>query len=669
MADKKMEDLAAELQLKSEAQDFAGTFKIIEENKDVLTSNLQAAGVREILKKATKDRLLLSFVESAGFGVRPLADSIARLEKLMLLTPGTRVLNVAWGLGEVKRLDYFYRRITVDFKMRKGHQLTFDAACETLVIAPEDHILVTDAADPARVAAMIKEEPGEFVKAMLKSFGDMPVVRLEEECAKQGFVKSANWKSFWDRARADLKKDRLVEIPARRAEPLHLKASAETYGDSWFTAFAQMTDPKSILSSVKELEGTGRLKALDEESKAKISDRLAFALKGARGVDDALYARLAFCVDALKLETPPVSKCRAYLWEGNRYLAAARDLPARDTGNLVVFLTAENREEAKHMLFASMPEMCFSLLMETLGFFSNDADCEEAVAALLKSPHPPATLVTCVLGRYDNFKKWSRIPGLLVILQHAVALGEGKQSGETLRMQNMIRRLFSDKAWLEDIFGRLTAEERVLLFERFQASVAWDPATHRTITVRMTKLDGGLVSRMAKKVERKVEERVTSQRSYNEKKAAYDRLITVDMPANTKRIEFARSYGDLSENAEYQYAKDEQRALLQKQSLMQKDLDDVKPTLFDGVEADEVRAGTIAVVSAGGAERTYVILGEWDNEPSLNVISSKTKIALNLLGRKAGDAVELADADGNAVAAEVVRVEPLTDELKAWIKG
>ena len=240
-----MEDLAAELQLMSEAQDFVGTFKIIDENKDVLTSNLQATGVKEILKKATKDRLLLSFVESVGFGTRPLSDSLARLSKLMALTPGVRVLNVAWGLGEVKRLDYFYRKITVDFKMRRGHQLTFDAACETLVIAPEDHILVTAAADPNRVAAMIKEEPGEFVKAMLKSFGDMPITRLEEECAKQGFVKSANWKSFWDRARADLKKDKLVEIPARRAEPLHLKASAETYGDSWFTAFAQMTDPKS----------------------------------------------------------------------------------------------------------------------------------------------------------------------------------------------------------------------------------------------------------------------------------------------------------------------------------------------------------------------------------------------------------------------------------------
>ena len=669
MAEKKMEDLAAELQLKSEAQDFAGTFKIIDENKDVLTSNLQAAGVREILKKATKDRLLLSFVESSGFGVRPLADSLERLGKLMSLTPGVRVLNVAWGLGEVKRLDYFYRKITVDFKARKGHQLTFDAACETLVLAPEDHILVTAAADPGRVAAMIKDEPGEFVKAMLKSFGDMPVSRLEEECAKQGFVKGANWKAFWDRARADLKKEKIVEIPVRRAEPLHLKASAETYGDSWFTAFAQITDPKSILSSVKELEGTGRLKTLDDESRVKISDRLAFALKGARGVDNSLYARLAFCIDALKLETLSASKCRAYLWEANRYLAAARDLPARDTDNLVVFLTAENREETKHRLFAAIPEMCFSLLNETLNFFSGDADCEEAVAALLKSPHPPATLVTCVLGRYGTFSHWAKLPNLPVILQHAIALGEGKQSGETLRMQNVIRRLFADKAWLEDIFGKLSADERALLFERFQASAAWDPATHRTITIRMTKLDEGLVSRMARKAERKVEERITSQRSYNERKAAYDRLVNVDMPANTKRIEFARSYGDLSENAEYQYAKDEQRALLQKQSLMQQDLDEVKPVLFENVAADEVRAGTVATVSVDGAERTYVVLGEWDNEPSLNVISSKTKIASNLLGRKAGDPVELADADGNALAATVVRVEALTEELKAWIKG
>ena len=38
MADRKMEDLAAELQLMTEAQDFAGALKIITENKDILTT-------------------------------------------------------------------------------------------------------------------------------------------------------------------------------------------------------------------------------------------------------------------------------------------------------------------------------------------------------------------------------------------------------------------------------------------------------------------------------------------------------------------------------------------------------------------------------------------------------------------------------------------------------
>ena len=116
------------------------------------------------------------------------------------------------------------------------------------MLAPEGHILVTAKADPDRVQKMLKEEPGEFVKAMLGSFGNMPVTRLEELSAQHGFVKSANWKSFWERARADLRRDKLVEIPTRRAEPLVLKAAAESYGDGWFTAFEQMTDPKSILT-------------------------------------------------------------------------------------------------------------------------------------------------------------------------------------------------------------------------------------------------------------------------------------------------------------------------------------------------------------------------------------------------------------------------------------
>jgi len=694
---KKDEWILAALQAFAEAEDFGSTFRLVDAFKTDLAAKTRGESVREALKKSTKDRLVTSFIESVGFGVRPFPDSVARLGRLLTFQPGVFVLNTAWGLGEVKRLDAFYRRITVDFRTRRGHQLTFDAACETLVLAPEGHILVTAKGDPDRVQKMLKEEPGEFVKAMLGSFGNMPVTRLEELSAQHGFVKSANWKSFWERARADLRKDKLVEIPTRRAEPLVLKAAAESYGDGWFAAFELETNPKSILAAVREFVGAGKFKGLDEAGRKKIADRLAFALKGARKVDDALYARLAACLAELKLDDAVAAKARAYLWTDSRYLAAARDLPASEMSRLVEFLVAENEAEAKQRLFAALSEMCFPLLAATLEHYRNDEACETAVADLLRSPHAPATLVVLVLGRYHEvkkvkpaqgggaqadaagakvevetetgFKRWSKLPPLVVILTHAIAIGEGRQSGETLKMQNTVRRLFADQKWLKGIFDMLDPDAQVLFFERFQASTTWDPATHHTIVVRMTHIVPQLAQRQTKVAAPEVAARITSLRSYAERKAAYQKLINVDMPANAKRIEFARGYGDLSENAEYQYAKDEQRALMQKQDEMQKEIEAVKPTDFAEVAADKVCPGTtVAITTADGAEKVYTVLGEWDNDLERSIISNKTRLAQNMLGKKPGDTFELPDAEGNVSVATIKSVEPLSDDLRAWVQ-
>ncbi len=666
----KVDDMIAEIHLKQEILDFPGVFALVRDNLELLSARLQPQGIRDDLKKSTGDRLVLSMIDSVGFGVRPLGEAMKRLERLLGFTPGTMVLSAAWGLGVIKRLDYFYRRVTVDFRNRRGHQLSFDAACETLSPAPENHILVRAAADRAAVEQMIKERPADFVVELLRSFGDMPLVRMEELCAAQGFVKSANWKSFWERAREGLRAIPLVEVPTRRAEPIHLKAVRESYGDAWFGAFRDNRDPRAILSSVRELEGTDRMQALTEEQRALLADRLAFALKGARGVDDALYARIAFCIDGLKLNPELVAKTRRRLWEGGLYLRAARELPARDVGALVKFLVAENPEETKKELFAALPKMCFTLLVETLDAFSKDADCAAAVSALLRDAHPPATLVVCVLGRYESFKKgWPDLPDFRLLLAHAIALGEGRQTGETLKMQNTVRRLFADRKWLEETMRQLSPEDREFCFERFQASTAWDPSTHHLIVVRMSKLDPALQGLLVRRETKETPERITSQRSYAERQAAYEKLVNEEIPNNTKRIEFARGYGDLSENAEYQYAKDEQRALLQKQTVMQEELNTVKATLFEAVETDLVRPGvTVKAVTTAG-ERLFTVLGEWDNAPEMGVISNRTKLAEAMLGKRPGDVFEITDAEGSVSEARIVEILPLSDELKVWILG
>ena len=266
------EALVSQLAECADKQDFENAFKLVRANQVELAKELQPVGVKDALKKTTKDRLLLSFLDGVEFGERPLDESLVRLEKLLSFTLGSLVLSKAWGLGTVRKLDYFYKRITVDFKTKKGHQFTFAAAIDMLEAAPEGHILVLRQSDSAAFEAMLKDRPGDFVKAVLKSYGDMPVTRLEDVCVQNGFVKSVNWKAYWDKARAELKADKLVEIPAKRADPIRLRASAEDYGDGWLTAFSHETDPKLILAAVREFVAQKKFDAADEATKAKVGE-------------------------------------------------------------------------------------------------------------------------------------------------------------------------------------------------------------------------------------------------------------------------------------------------------------------------------------------------------------------------------------------------------------
>ena len=268
------EALVNQLNECAEKQDFEGAFRLVRENRAELDKKIRATGIRDALKKTTRDRLLLSFLDGVGFGESPLDESLVKLEKLVGFQPGALVLSKAWGLGKVKRLDYFYKRVTVDFKTKKNHQLTYAAACDMLEVAPEGHILVLREADPAAFEQMLKERPGDFVKEVLKSYGDMTIVRLEDVCVQNGFVKSVNWKKFWEEARKALHQDKLVEIPAKRSDPIRLKASVEDYGDGWLTAFSHETDPKLILAAVREYVSQGRFKTATDDAKSKIADRL-----------------------------------------------------------------------------------------------------------------------------------------------------------------------------------------------------------------------------------------------------------------------------------------------------------------------------------------------------------------------------------------------------------
>lgn len=695
------DSLAKQLKEYIEKHDFEGAMVFIRDNRADIAKAINPSVIRDALKKTTSDRLLISFIDGVEFGKQSFDKSFMALEKLVSFKADALVLSDTWGLGKIRRLDYFYRRITVDFKKKIGHQFSFAAAVDMLTSAPEDHILVRREADFDAYASLLNDKPGEFVKTMIKSFGEMSLNKLEEVFVTNEFVRdykfnddsiknksvAEKWKNFWERARQELKKDGCAEIPVKRTALIRIKATAENYGDLWLTKFSHESDPKVIMASVTEFIGKEKSKFdSDEEVKKRIGERLAFAATAARKVDDALYARIACKIVELGFNEPKVEDMRNYLWERKRFIKAAAALPAREVGAMITLLS-EN-DEARARLYEAIPALCYTAVDEIVKKFHNLPQCREAIGALMREPKAPPTLTTLIVGRWvakkqpnakggdenaadetAQISQWKELPPLTTLLTHAIALGEGRQGGETLKMQNIIKRLFANEGWLKDILSRLEPAEKVLFFERFQASIAWDPSTHHLIVIRMTHLAPELESHIVKVEKKKEYARITSYRSFAMKKAEYLKLIKEDMPANVKRIEFAKGFGDLSENAEYQYAKDEQRALMQKQSLMQAELEAVKPNDFANVGTEEVEPGVAVRIDTKEGEKCYYILGEWDNDIELGILSSKTRLAGNMLGKKVGDKFEIPGSEEGTVAFGMIKaIEPLPENIRQWMK-
>lgn len=145
---------------------------------------------------------------------------------------------------------------------------------------------------------------------------------------------------------------------------------------------------------------------------------------------------------------------------------------------------------------------------------------------------------------------------------------------------------------------------------------------------------------------------------YASMKAHLKRLKDVDRIANSRAIEVARGHGDLSENADYSAAKEEQglieakiRELEAKTALAEV----IDPTKLSG---SRVKFGATVTIedTESGETQTYVIVGEHEADIKRGRISIGAPVARALIGKDLGETVIVASPKGKREF-EVSKVE------------
>ena len=124
------------------------------------------------------------------------------------------------------------------------------------------------------------------------------------------------------------------------------------------------------------------------------------------------------------------------------------------------------------------------------------------------------------------------------------------------------------------------------------------------------------------------------------------------------KIREAREQGDLSENAEYDAAKDEQRDIETRIEEIEKILKHAEVVVEDEVDLDKINVGCIVVLYDKEFEEEveYQIVGSTEANSLAGKISNESPLGKALMGRKVGDNIEV-NAQAGVIEYEVLRID------------
>lgn len=151
---------------------------------------------------------------------------------------------------------------------------------------------------------------------------------------------------------------------------------------------------------------------------------------------------------------------------------------------------------------------------------------------------------------------------------------------------------------------------------------------------------------------------ILTQEGYDKLQEEYKELINVKRPANIQAIKEARSLGDLSENAEYDAARNEQAELESRIKYLEKILDNENYEIIKDKPTDKVGIGSTVKIKYVDEEdeEEYTIVGSQEADPLLSKISNESPVAKALLDHKIGETVEVETPNGSTYQIEILAI-------------
>jgi transcription elongation factor GreA len=586
-----------------------------------------------------------------------LVPAIAKADTLLSLPVGAFCQHKSWGFGRVKQFDIALNRIVVAFPHNPEHAFQIAYAAESLTPVPADHIEVRKATHLDELKQLAANEPLTLLRAVLASYDRSLTADRIETILAGSVVAPADWKKWWDNSKKLAKKDPHFDVPAKKTDPILLRAAPVSRQDELLENFRSTPGLVNKTNVAREL-----LKSLDEIKDPELllqefQDGLLEELRNTKAIRHPERLEAALTIDELRSHQHTPAETSAPLLAET--LAAINDL-----AGVLDALSASAQKRAIQVLKATDPQRVLAninkfpakLLEEITDLLAGNA---EQIFLLVQNHTASPDLLVWLCRNVAELAWLQPLQDPVLLLAVLSAIEDGT-APERRKLRTV---LFDNETLLTDLLANAETDKIRDIARQILNAPSLEELDRRSLMGRLVKVFPFVQEFLVTKTS-KEQPLIVSQASYNKRRAELDDIIQKKIPQNSKEIAQARSYGDLRENFEYKAAKDTQKLLMRRRAELEILLSRSQITNFADVKTDVVSIGTTVVVTdvSTGQPHTYHILGAWDSDTTRGIISYPAALAQALFNKKAGETIT-ANSDTGTMEYRIEHIEKTADDI------
>ena len=572
-----------------------------------------------------------------------------QVEPLTHLAEDGFCFHRSWGFGRITAADPVFGRLTIDFQDKPGHTMDMAFAAESLKPIAKSHIYARKVSDLDALHQMAALHHLDLIKLVLQSFGDRATVDQIQQVLVPDIIKD-DWKKWWEGAKRELKKDGHFQVPLKKSEPIVYQAKEVSLQSRLMAEFRAAKGLKARLNAatevLKNLSDLGDRAAAAREIIPTLNTEIATHQR----TQPAVALEAIFVRDEIRaaVEVPPaeneISALALWVQESARVGPLLDQIPAGKHRRALQSFKESLREAWPDALLGALNQVSSKLAGEVAHALIAGEKWEQLkeILARLISQHQAGSelLLWLAKERSDSF---ADILGPEVFRAMLTAM-ERDQFNE--KRSNKLRDfILDDPTLLVELIGSADLEVIKDLTRALQLSPCFDDMDKRSLLARIVKSYPAVQTMISGDQSREKQETslVVSWESLERRKNEYAELVQKAIPANSKEIAVARSYGDLRENHEYKAAKEMQKILMRRKGELESQLVRARGSDFANPRTDVVSIGTTVSVTDLDHQHLeqFTILGAWDSNPDKGIISYLTAVAQSLLNAKPAQEIEV----------------------------